>query len=286
MADTITANAFRIEPLAGSSNYGAWKVQMMDILTEQNLDDHVDDSVTPPDDSEASKKKVWIKNDRRALSSIRLRVAPAVVQHVQGETTALGAWQMLSHLFELKGQMGLVLARHKFYSTRANPEEPLEPHIKLMRQIQGELTSLGHTVDDADFAVTLLSSLSSQWDSFIRAALASPTAPTSKTTISSILTEEARRNNHPADAGEIALTVRTATRHINRFVPKNHAITPSNSHTRPANSATCHKCGGRGHFARVCPTRDSDDKEGESNQNGAHFFTESDLVDNDDDYAF
>jgi hypothetical protein len=31
-----------IEPLHGSENYAPWKVQMLDVLTDLGLDDHVD----------------------------------------------------------------------------------------------------------------------------------------------------------------------------------------------------------------------------------------------------
>ncbi|KAJ7717353.1 hypothetical protein B0H16DRAFT_1236702, partial [Mycena metata] len=87
-------------------NYAAWKVQMLDILTDIGLDDHVDATFTVP--TTATELAVWNKADRRAPSAIRLRVASDVVQHIQGETKALSAWEMLSHLFELKGQMGIV----------------------------------------------------------------------------------------------------------------------------------------------------------------------------------
>jgi hypothetical protein len=134
MSQSDSQSIHRIEPLQGSDNYAPWKVQVLDILTDLGLDDHINFDAAVPDESDAKKLAAWKKADRRALSAIRLRVAPDVVHHIQGETTALSAWEMLSHLFELKGQMGIVLARHKFYSIRAPVDQPLEPHIKLMRR--------------------------------------------------------------------------------------------------------------------------------------------------------
>jgi hypothetical protein len=105
------------EPLHSSKNYAAWKVQMLDVLTDLGLDDHVDPDSIAPDKSDAKKLAAWKKADRRTLSTIRLRVSPDVVQHIQGEIKS--AWEMLSYLFELKGQIGIVLVRHKFYNIRA-----------------------------------------------------------------------------------------------------------------------------------------------------------------------
>lgn len=234
---------------------------MLDILTDVGLDDHVDpDFPVPAEDSDAKKLAAWKKADRRALSAIRLRVAPDVVHHIQGETKALSAWEMLSHLFELKGHMGIVLARHKFYSIRAPADQALEPHIKLMRQFQGELKSLGQEVTDKDFAVALLSSLPPDWDAFVRSTLSGSTPPESKTTISAILTEERRRNDRDGEP-DIGLV---AGHH--RHTPKsfrsngNSYPTPTPTTSSPSwKNAICHRCGGKGHIARVCPSPSSDE---------------------------
>jgi len=227
---------------------------MLDILTDLGLDDHVDSDAAAPDESDAKKLAAWKKADRRTLSAIRLRVAPDVVHHIQGETKTLSAWEMLSHLFELKGQMGIVLARHKFYSIRAPADQPLEPHIKLMRRFQGELKSLGQEVTDGDFAVALLSSLPTDWDAFVRSTLSGSTAPDSKTTISAILTEERRRNDRD---GEVDRAMLAGHRHHSKFRSTPNSPMPSSFPTPTTSwkNAVCHKCGGTGHIARVCPSQ-------------------------------
>lgn len=280
-----TSSQYRIQPLEGSANYSSWKIQLLDILTDADLDDHVDPDVKAPTDSAELKK--WKKADRRTLSAIRLRVSPTIIQHIQGETTALGAWENLSHLFELKGKMGLVLARHKFYGTRAPAELPLEDHIMQMRQFQGELKSLGHEVDDADFAVALLGSLPADWDSFVQATLSSITAPDSKTVISLIHTEEARRSQRADSSTALVSRARRTATHY----PKKVAITsaPSSSPVvassgwKNANNAKCHKCGGKGHFARLCPSQQPDDEQDQAHP--AYVDDDSD-ADSDRDFAF
>jgi hypothetical protein len=232
---------------------------MLDILTDLSLDDHVNSEFDAPDESDAKKLAAWKKADRRSLSAIRLHVAPDVVHHIQGETKALSAWEMLSHLFELKGQMGIVLARHKFYSIRAPANQPLEPHIKLMRRFQGELKSLGQEVTDGDFAVALLSSLPTDWDAFVRSTLSGSTAPSSKTTISAILTEERRRNDHDGELDNMAMVA--SHRHHPKFHATPNSPAPSSFPTPTTSwkTAICHKCGGKGHIARVCPLQRDDE---------------------------
>ncbi|KAJ7705035.1 hypothetical protein B0H17DRAFT_1126640 [Mycena rosella] len=115
-----TSSQYRIAALEGSRNYPSWKVQLLDIFTDADLEDHVDPNFIAPTDSAELKK--WQKADRRTLSAIRLRVSPAIIQHIQRES--LWVPGNLSHLFELKGKMGLDLARHKFYTTRAPSDSP------------------------------------------------------------------------------------------------------------------------------------------------------------------
>lgn len=271
MADS-SSSIHRITPLQGSSNYSSWKVQMLDVLTDLTLEDYVETGATAPDESNAKEHAKWTKADRRALSAIRLRVASDVVQHIQGEKTALGAWEMLSHLFELKGKSGLVLARHRFYGTRANYETKLEAHIKMMRQLQGELIALGDKVEDTDFSVALLSSLHADWDAFSHTILSLPKIPDSKTTISMLLTEERRRTNRDPDSEDSATgaTAMMARSRIDpariqhqktRFMQLPPTPPASASTTAPAqltwqkHAPVCHTCGGKGHFSRVCPSR-------------------------------
>src|ERR1700761_1800536 len=183
MADS-SSSIHRITPLQGSADYASWKVQMLDVLTDLGLEDCVAADAKAPDESDKKEHTKWVKMDRKALSAIRLPVASEVVHRVQGETTSLGAWDMLSHLFELKGYTGLVLARHKFFSPRAAYNVSIEVHIKLMRRLPGELKALGLEVEDLDFSVALLSSLNDDWDNFVHTILSSSTIPPSKSVIS------------------------------------------------------------------------------------------------------
>src|ERR1700761_792903 len=120
-------SSYRLPPLKGSDDYPSWKMYVTAMLTDANLEDHIDASYTVP--SDATALATWKKADKRALSAIQLRVAPDIVHHVVGETTALGAWQAIASAFETSGLLGIVLARHRLYTTCAKDDEPIEAHI-------------------------------------------------------------------------------------------------------------------------------------------------------------
>jgi hypothetical protein len=284
--NSTTYGPYRIEPLQGSENYRSWKIMMLDILTDTGLDDHVDPDLSgPAADADAKEKAKWKKDDRRALTIIRLRVSPNVIHSIEGETTARSAWDMLSHLFELKGHMGLILARRKFYGTRAPNEAPLQDHIQQMRQFQGELRALGQKVEDADFAVALLGSLPDSYDSFVQAILSVTAVPDSKTIISSILTEQTRRDKRADESVALTASSRTATRYPKQRYHAPPAPAPTSSAPMASwKNAICHKCNGKGHIARVCPSQPIDEQH--NDETHAHPAYDDDSDYESDDYAF
>lgn len=54
-----------MDPLHGLDNYQVCKLKMLDILTDLDLDDYIEDSAAAP--SDASLQEAWRKKDRRAL---------------------------------------------------------------------------------------------------------------------------------------------------------------------------------------------------------------------------
>ena len=64
MADASThTNIYRIKPLTGAENYAVWKIKMMDILTGQDLWEHVNGTTKEPTEAEAALLPTWRKRD-------------------------------------------------------------------------------------------------------------------------------------------------------------------------------------------------------------------------------
>ena len=145
----------RIAPLRGTEYYNVWRIQMEDILTDLDLYGHADGSSTIPepkvtvkvtgrkDDEGKSLPDLdigednaeyfsWIKSDRKALSNIRLRVEGNVLTHIQSCANAAEAWDLLASTFQVKGTVGLIDLRRKFFSHRMPDSDDIEEHIQCM----------------------------------------------------------------------------------------------------------------------------------------------------------
>jgi hypothetical protein len=107
METMTSSNVYRINPLKGAKNYAVWKIKMVDILTEQGAYGIVTGKETCPDDFES--KKTWEKEDRTALSMIRLQVANKMLVYVASATLLKAAWETLKDMLEPQGTLGKVL---------------------------------------------------------------------------------------------------------------------------------------------------------------------------------
>jgi len=59
MSETTSQSTYCIESLTGAENYAMWKIKMRDILTRQDLWEHVAGMTSLPED--ASRQAAWRK---------------------------------------------------------------------------------------------------------------------------------------------------------------------------------------------------------------------------------
>ena len=232
MADSPPSNAYRIEPLKGVENWLSWQVQMQDILTDVALLDYVLGKVKKPTEAEASAK--WEKNDRKALTAIRLRVSSAVITHILSSKTAKDAWDTLKTIYNNTGVLAKVLARRKFLRHEMGEGGDMEEEIRKMRGLKEEMTLLGIEVEDREFSFTILTALPPSWDQFISAV--GTNVPDSADLIGRIVQESSRRRERNTETALVAKS--------GKKKPKFRK------------GVFCHGCGKEGHIRPECKDND------------------------------
>lgn len=275
-----SSNVYRIEALKGAENYATWRVKMEDILTSLDLWDyargvvavsttptaqqvaqHTADTAaavaagTPPPAPLATglTQDAWSKRDRAALTAIRLRVADAVIVYVSSAETSKVAWETLSSMFQPRGSIGVVLARRKFYRAECAPGGNIEEHVRMMRVYQEELNTLGQKILDADFAMTLLTSLPESWNSFI--ASIEITDQTKSTDIIARILQEDRRQTQGIGSGDLALVVKGKS--------------PKPKSSADKSKIECFYCKKLGHYRSDCLKRERDREAKKGKEKGA-----------------
>ena len=123
-----------------------------------------------------------------------------------------------------------------------NEKGNLCDHFDKLRTIQEELAVLGNDINEKDFANTIMSSLSTSYDS-----------------IGMIITTQAKFSGKALDPEEIMSVFtdeydrhKTKTHKTGSLSQEDSAYSASSSNKRPF-KWNCHKCGKKGHKAKDCP---------------------------------
>ncbi|QRV80986.1 integrase core domain protein [Ceratobasidium sp. AG-Ba] len=262
----------RIEPLRGTDNYNVWRIQMEDILTDLDLYKYVDRSYTIPpqtielkitggkdSDGKALADEVrivenedhskWFKFDRKALSNIRLRVDGSVLTHIQACTYSADAWDLLASTFQVKGTVGLIDLRRKFFSHRMAETEDIEEHIQQMRGWFQQINLIAPgTITEVDWITTLVASLPDSWDTFTQSVSfrfstdANELANQISDLRSRILAEAHRRSTRNSESKAFFSSGKP---NFNRSMRTN--VKPVDK-----SKTKCNNCGKIGHWAAEC----------------------------------
>ncbi|QRW09874.1 Retrovirus-related Pol polyprotein from transposon TNT 1-94 [Ceratobasidium sp. AG-Ba] len=284
MNSSSGTSVYRISPLHGTENFNTWRIQMEDILTDLGLFDYVSgtsqfppyDLVKVPDptavgadgkpDPNATKEVLsttmnkeqekWIKEDRKALSQIRLRVDAHALTHIQSCNYSREAWSLLMNTFQVQGTVGLIDLRRKFFSHRMTDGEDVEEHMRKMRDWFQQINIiLPQAISEVDWITTLVASLPDSWDSFTQSVdfnfdFKNANLLNSKVAdLRSRILAEAHRRNTRGDNGKSFYSnnrpnFSNGTRSFNP--------TKAPSRTPDKSQSKCNNCGRTGHWAKEC----------------------------------
>ena len=124
---------------------------MRDILTRQDLWEHVTGTTSLPED--ASRQEAWRKKEQDALFAIRLWVVNTMIVYVLGVVTVKEAWDSLRWTLEPQGVLGIVLVRRKLFWAQCEEGASIEDHIRTLQTYKQEMLSLGQKVDEEEFSI-------------------------------------------------------------------------------------------------------------------------------------
>ena len=191
---TETSGSYRIEPLKGAENYITWRVQISDILTDMGLWDYTSGASARPNTS----FEEWDKKDRKALTTIRLRVSNTMMTHVISAATSKEAFDALSNVFNTEGTIARVTLRRRLFRYAIEEGADIDEEIRKIKALWQELNLMkpaaGTTtaaLTDNDLATVILTALPPSWDPFI-SSITGIDALTSADLIGRILQEDSR----------------------------------------------------------------------------------------------
>lgn len=244
---STTRHTISIIPLGNADDYENWASKMEDILTDVELWDYVlgDKKDEPSDDLAA-----WKKNQRKALSAIRLRVGDGPLAYVRNASSAAAAWTKLESIYRPKGSISVIQLRRKLFRAQCLEGQDVEEHIREMTRIKESLAKFSKSdISENEFATCILTSLPNSWDNWISGIEFSDIKDS--TSIIARILQQAGREAAKPDSDEVQPTVGLVARHQTPKFGNRQSSSFQNRSSYNAN-VICFACGRIGHIKPEC----------------------------------
>src|SRR5260370_1901091 len=268
VGDTIMSGGFRVPSLTGKDNYKTWKINMVNILSDMDLLDHIEKK---PDelhaaDATAAVKAKFVKLDQKTLGQIRLQCTPFAGVYIENSVLVKEAWETLHTEFQDSGASSRFIFRCQLCVSKMAEGEDLDIHLQKTRHIYQDLWVTGDGLPESEFLMLLFCSLPSSWETFI--------ASIDFTDVDS--DDEATKNKAVAS---ILVHLRVKGTHRKSLIPNPTSSSAFNTqgafhsqgsnptlHWKPDKSNTeCKYCHKKGHWLHECRKCISDEKRKNAN---------------------
>ena len=154
---------YDIPLLDRDTRFALWQIKMRDVLASMDLDDALLGMDKMPSSLTKEEKQ---KMDRKALSTIRLRLSNNILQEVMKETTSAALWLKLEAICMTKSLTSKLSVKQRLYSHRMPEGGSLLEHLASFKDIITDLESLEMKYEDEDLGLILLCSLPSSYATF------------------------------------------------------------------------------------------------------------------------
>ena len=159
-----------------------------------------------------------------------------MIVYIASATTSKGAWDTIQQMLEPQGALSTVLVHRKLFWAACKEGTAIDDHIRMLITYCEELIGLGQTLDDAEFAINLLTSLPESWNNFI-AGIDTTSIGDSSKSIAQILEQYRRIKSTNEDTA-------LAAKNSGKFRKKRNP------------NIKCFKCGKKGHISTECQSKE------------------------------
>lgn len=151
----------------GRMDFSLWQCTIQDYLVQQGLDCALEkEKPTEMKDLE------WSTIQKKAVSTIRLALAPQIKVTVLKETCPKKLWDLLESKFASTTLTNRLMMKINLYSLKMEDEGNVFDHINKFNELVSRLMNAGDDIKDEEHALLLLASLPKSYKSLVQSMLA------------------------------------------------------------------------------------------------------------------
>ncbi|KAL8480589.1 hypothetical protein ACS0TY_027220 [Phlomoides rotata] len=155
---------FDVEKLTDKVDFSLWKMKVKALLIHQGLGAAL--RKEEPSDKGKTKVEDLEEIQEKAHSMIILCLGDKALREVSKETTAVGVWEKLEGLYNLKTLANRLYMKQKLFSFRMVEEKSILKQVDDFNKLLDDLQNIEVQLDEEDKALLLLSSLPKSFDHF------------------------------------------------------------------------------------------------------------------------
>ncbi len=151
------------------SNWITWKFQVKHLLLGKGLWKYIEGSATL---AEHATEEQWLKfksESQKAFSILAMAISASQLYLITSCEEPKEAWDALKKHFERETLANKLFLKKKYFRKEMSEDSSIETHIKEMKELTDELSSIGSPISEEDQVVTLLGSLPSPFASVVTA---------------------------------------------------------------------------------------------------------------------
>jgi hypothetical protein len=176
--------------LEGASNFNIWKVRVLNIFEENDLDSFVTSVVEEPN-SNAGREN-FKKNQAKAKRIIFYSVKDNIMPVIAPLKTAKECFDTLTNLYEKKAPSQKRVLKNRLRTLKMEKDDTVASFFTKISQIRDQLLVIGVPVDDDDLVQTVVDGLPPAWEVFLSGVNARETQPNFERLWHDCLQEEGR----------------------------------------------------------------------------------------------
>nr|GEV12695.1 retrovirus-related Pol polyprotein from transposon TNT 1-94 [Tanacetum cinerariifolium] len=230
-------------------DFTVWKMTIEDVLVQQGIDGALE-----------KKQLTWLKDDiwktmqKKALSTIRLALAPEIKYSVLKEKTPKDIWDKLTNIYASKSLTHRLFLKMELYSLKLEEGSNLHNHINSFNQLVCQLANVDDAIKDKEQALLMLSSLPKSYKPFVQTMLTGRTTLTFEDVLKALRDNERMTGSDSSLSSDKLLVTDDSGR--GRNFQRGSSKGRSKSRMvgdRDMSVVECYYCGDKGHMQVRCP---------------------------------
>ena len=169
-------NHVRLEDrLEGASNFSSWKIRVMIILREMELEEYIEINISMLE-NELEKVK-WKRHNNKAMKIIIDSVKDHILPSISSLETAFEMFATIKNTFEINNTSRLLTLKQDLLYIKMKNGESITSYFLRITELKDQLAKMDNRVDDKELSMIALRGPPLSLETFIRGLSSCPELP-------------------------------------------------------------------------------------------------------------